>query len=106
MEAWSVEDGGKGVCFDVYCYNVQPGISIDYATGDSALAEGTATQESSGSAAEAAEASYVLNTSTKKFHNPSCSSVSKMKESNKRSFTGTRQELIDQGYAPCGNCNP
>ena len=35
MEAWSVEDNGKGVCFNVYCYNVQPGIEIDYATGES-----------------------------------------------------------------------
>lgn len=35
MEAWSVEDDGKGVCFNVYCYNVQPGIVIDYATGES-----------------------------------------------------------------------
>lgn len=34
MEAWSVEDGGEGVCFNVYCYNVQPGVAIDYATGD------------------------------------------------------------------------
>ena len=35
MEGWSVEDGGKGICFNVYCYNVQPGIVIDYQTGDS-----------------------------------------------------------------------
>ena len=35
MEAWSVEDNGKGVCFNIYCYNVQPGIVIDYATGES-----------------------------------------------------------------------
>ena len=35
MEAWSVEDNGKRVCFNVYCYNVQPGIEIDYATGES-----------------------------------------------------------------------
>ena len=35
MEAWSVEDKGKGICFNVYCYNVQPGIIIDYATGNS-----------------------------------------------------------------------
>ena len=34
MEAWSVEDDGEGVCFNVYCYNVQPGVSIDYATGE------------------------------------------------------------------------
>ena len=35
MEAWSVEDNGQGICFNVYCYNVQPGIVIDYATGKS-----------------------------------------------------------------------
>lgn len=39
MEAESVEDNGEGICFNVYCYNVQPGVSIDYATGDSALSE-------------------------------------------------------------------
>ena len=35
MEAWSVEDSGKGIHFNVYCYNVQPGVVIDYATGES-----------------------------------------------------------------------
>ena len=35
MEAWSVEDNGQGICFNVYCYNVQPGIVIDYTTGES-----------------------------------------------------------------------
>ena len=103
MEAWSVEDSGAGVSFDVYCYNVQPGISIDYATGDSALVDGQVAETAS---EDATEASYVLNTSTKKFHYPSCSSVAKMKEANRQSFTGTRQELIDEGYAPCGKCNP
>lgn len=34
MQAWSVEDQGRGICFNVYCYNVQPQITIDYATGD------------------------------------------------------------------------
>ncbi len=103
MEAWSVEDSGAGVSFDAYCYNVQPGVSIDYATGDSALAEEQATETAS---EDAAEASYVLNTSTKKFHDPSCSSVAKMKDSNKQSFIGTREQLLDQGYSPCGKCNP
>jgi DNA-entry nuclease len=37
MEAWSVEDNGEGICFNVYCYNVQPGIEIDYKTGDSSV---------------------------------------------------------------------
>jgi len=39
MEAYSVEDEGAGVCFHVYCYNVQPGVTIDYATGENWLAE-------------------------------------------------------------------
>ena len=34
MEAWSVEDSGEGICFNVYAYNVQPGVIIDYATGE------------------------------------------------------------------------
>ena len=42
MEAWSVEDEGDGVCFHVFCYNVQPGVEIDYATGESHLAEDAA----------------------------------------------------------------
>ena len=37
MEAWSVEDGGDGVCYHVFCYNVQPGVEIDYATGENWL---------------------------------------------------------------------
>ena len=39
MEAKSVEDDGEGICFNVYVYNVQPGIDIDYATGSSQLAD-------------------------------------------------------------------
>ncbi len=49
---------------------------------------------------------YIANTKTKKFHYPDCSSVSDMKESNKWYFTGTRDELIEQGYQPCKRCNP
>ncbi len=49
---------------------------------------------------------YIVNTNTGKFHYPSCSSVKKMKESNKMFFNGTRDELITQGYDPCGNCHP
>ncbi|MFQ9442002.1 MAG: hypothetical protein ACLR1A_03325 [Eubacterium ventriosum] len=35
MEGYSVEDKGEGISFNVFCYNVQPGVNIDYATGDS-----------------------------------------------------------------------
>ena len=37
MEAYSVEDNGQGVCFNIYVYNVQPGIKINYAKGESSL---------------------------------------------------------------------
>lgn len=49
---------------------------------------------------------YIANIKTKKFHYPDCSSVSDMKESNKLYFTGTRDELIEQGYQPCKRCKP
>lgn len=49
---------------------------------------------------------YILNTNTKKFHYPSCSSVDQMKEKNKAYFTGTREECIEMGYDPCGRCKP
>lgn len=105
MEAYSVEDSGKGIDFCVYCYNVQPGIDIDYATGDSKVSE-TNTVNNNASSNENTTAEYVLNTNTKKFHNPNCASVSRMKDSNKQSFSGSREELINQGYLPCSNCNP
>ena len=49
---------------------------------------------------------YILNINSKKFHYPTCPSVKRMKESNKRVFSGSRDELIAQGYQPCHNCNP
>ena len=49
---------------------------------------------------------YVLNKSSKKFHYPNCSSVKKIKNSNREEYTGTREDLISQGYSPCGICKP
>ena len=49
---------------------------------------------------------YVLNTNSHKFHEPSCPSVDDMKESNKQIFTGTRDEVVAMGYEPCGRCKP
>ena len=49
---------------------------------------------------------YVVNTSTEKFHYPTCKSVDKIKEKNRMDYIGTREELIAAGYSPCGNCKP
>ena len=101
MEGYSVEDQGDGILYCVFAYNVQPGVEIDYATGDSWLAgEGTASDS------ETDEVTYILNTSSKKFHDPSCSGAEDIKESNKEIYTGSREDLIAQGYSPCGRCKP
>ncbi len=101
MEGLSVEDGGESVRFHVYVYNVQPGIVIDYATGESWL-EGEESQEDT----ELLEVTYVLNTNTMRFHLPDCPSVDEMKPQNRRETDESRQELIDRGYTPCGQCDP
>lgn len=122
MEAYSVEDKGDGVCFNVFCYNVQPDIQIDYADGSSQYTPSNGTEVQSPTVTSAPPqqtpvtqaptiqnqqtAAYILNTNTKIFHYPSCSYVKKMKESNKKSFSGIRSEVIAQGYKPCGHCHP
>lgn len=100
MEALSVEDEGEGVSFNVYVYNSQPGVKIDYATGESWL-EGEDRPEG-----DEPEVSYILNTSSKKFHLPTCSGASSMKKENREEYTGSREDLIAQGYEPCGTCKP
>ena len=57
-------------------------------------------------AATSVSGTYVLNTSSKKFHYPNCKAVAKMSAKNRQDFTGDRQELIDQGYEPCQICRP
>ena len=113
LEGLSVEDAGDGICFCVFAYNVQPGIVLDYTNGDSYSAE---LQENTDPADEipqqetedpsATGREYILNKNTKKFHYPDCPSVKRMKEKNKEYYTGSREDLIAQGYDPCKNCNP
>ena len=109
MEGMSVEDKGEEIFFNVYCYNVQPGIAIDYATGDS-RADGKDSRAGSGTAGENTEGqsddAYILNTSTKKFHYPTCSSVRQMIEANTQEYNGDREEVVSMGYDPCGRCKP
>lgn len=97
-EAFSVEDDGEGVCFCAFCYNVQEGVVIDYATGASrAMGGEVATPEDT----------YVLNTRSKKFHRPECESVGKISEKNKEVRDGKdRDRILEEGYKPCAACHP
>lgn len=110
MEAESVEDEGEGISFSVYVYNVQPGIEIDYTEGGSRKAEETGGgvpglgQQASLEEPEDSSQDYVLNENTRKFHLPECGSVEDIKPKNRREYYGSRQELEEQGYEPCGRC--
>lgn len=106
MEAESVEDNGDGILFNVYCFNAQPGIAIDYATGSSHADDSVAESGSQTVSDSANVQTYVLNTNTKKFHKESCSSAKSMEASNRKTYTGSRHELIDMGYEACGVCKP
>ncbi len=94
MEAVSVEDGGAGLSFHVYCYNVQPGVDIDYATGNNTLAE----------AAENDTEAYILNTNSKRIHKPTCEAASTISEHNRKHYTGDISKLLNDGYSRCGSC--
>ncbi|MCI9480598.1 MAG: DNA-entry nuclease [Lachnospiraceae bacterium] len=134
LEGWSVEDEGDGICFNVFVYNVQPDIVIDYATGNSQMDEralasaepepaesqdsnpdtqngnepGTPEPQESVEQQEPTPAGtdYILNTNTKKFHYPACGSVKQMAEKNKQFYSGNRDDVIAMGYDPCKKCNP
>lgn len=108
MEAYSVEDNGAGIQFCIYAYNAQPGIDIDYQTGNSALSgeEIIPDDNDTDDNEEGDGETYILNTSSKKFHKESCSGAASISEANKKTYNGTRDDLIEDGYSPCGTCKP
>ena len=108
MEAYSIEDEGEGVCFNVYCYNIQPGITINYATGESS---GKATVSSTAVVSKAesvyappvseqtdnSQMVYVSRTGTKFHSNSRCSNM-------KNPLYMTREEAESRGRTPCSKC--
>ena len=112
MEAKSVEDNGKGLQFCVYVYNNQPGIIIDYKTGQSVLDDGSGTKPPSPPQNEKPEqetdtGTYVINKSTKKIHTEDCRYASGMKEENREVYEGNIEDLlIDGHFSTCGTCKP
>ena len=131
LEALSIEDEGHGICINVFLYNIQPGILIDYATGESwrdaeyvsdnsqlfeliPIEEDKREIETRNPFSEIDDipkldksyVTYVLNTNTMKFHYSDCSSVDEIKPKNMQDFDGTREQAIAEGYSPCGKCKP
>lgn len=101
MEGWSVEDNGEGICFNVYVYNNQPGVTIDYLTGSSypnQIVETTALLQE--------DSDYILNTGSLKFHSADCRQGQSIKSANKELFSGEKDELTERGYTAAKCCNP
>lgn len=107
MEGYSVEDEGEAINFYVYCYNVQPGVAIHYATGESALDDGNASfteEDATEPETNGASDSYVLNTNSKKIHRATCSYAADISEQNRQEHTGEIDTLLAAGYTACGSC--
>lgn len=96
MSAWSAEDEGESISFNVYCFNVNPGAEIDYHTG-------IVTTEQQ---AAQGEQDYVLNARSGVFHYPECEGAKSMSSHNRREIRATRSEMTSRGYVPCGECRP
>lgn len=104
MEAWSVEDDGDGICFNVYVYNCQPGIRINYADGSSKLDDGVPFPDNSGDVTLPdgdGDVTYRINTSTGKFHKTTCTHAN---STNCVDSYLTYEELVAEDYVPCGTC--
>ena len=109
MEAYSVEDEGEGIKFNIFCYNVQPGVEIDYYDGSSWETGTTPPPRDDENDGEDGgeigdyEGSYVINTSTKKIHLPTCRYNT---GDNVKETTKSLEELLAENYTACGVCKP
>lgn len=120
MEAYSVEDSGTSVQFNVFCFNVQPGVIIDYSDGysqrDPDYYVPSAEENTSASYTPTAGAldpsdriapdgtTFVLNTNTMVAHRPGCASVMQISERNIAYTTDSLADLEKAGYRLCGAC--
>ncbi len=105
MEAYSVDDAGESVCFNVFCYNVQPGVTINYATGASSgpAAEETkapttpSTSQPDDDDSDSGEMVWIPKSGKKYHSNKSCSGM-------KNPTKVSKQTAIDRRYEPCKKC--
>ena len=119
-----METDVDGICCNLFLYNIQPGIEIDYATGESReVMHSPAPDGAAGGNEDAVRTvpaeepppepepssmvvTYVLNKNTGKFHYPTCESVADIKAKNRMDVDWPREKVIAEGYQPCGGCKP
>ena len=102
MEGLSIED--DTICFNVFCYNVQDGVIIDYATGESRLENETVEEPTSTETSYVGDGTiYIINTDTMKIHTEDCRYAD---SDNTETFNGSIDYLLDNGYVKCKVCEP
>ncbi len=111
MEAYSLEDEGVGICFNVFVYNVQPGIDINYKDGNSKEDKEWLKNLFPNKIYTDEKETYILNMAAHKFHKKNrngliCNEAKNIGKDNKKEIECPRQFLIDNGFKPCNNCNP
>lgn len=117
IEGWSVEDEGDGICFNVYSYNVQPGVVINYKTGEnyaasssstSTTAKPTQSTQTTQSAQAVQKSTFVVNKSGYKVHTTTCASAKRISTRNRIEFVGTVEELLAKypKATSAGCCHP
>ena len=104
MEAYSIEDEGDSICFNVYCYNVQPGITINYVSGDSSGSGSTTTSKpatesnnNNDNQTSSEEMVWIPKSGSKYHSHAGCSNM-------KNPSQVTQNEAIRRGYDPCKKC--
>ena len=97
LEALSICEEDAPLKFNVYLHNVQPGVRIDHATGESRKDD---------SVRDSMLRNCVVNDATKTFHADTCSALKPADPGKLRRYTGLRKELEEAGYKPCGRCKP
>lgn len=106
MEGYSVEDKGETIEFCMFAFNVQPGVEFNYATGENWLANTNQIPDTPPEDTMPNATTYILNTSSKKFHDTDCDAAQKISEKNREERICERNELTNAGYEPCKICNP
>ena len=96
IEAYSVEDKGESVSFCVYCYNVQPQITIDYTTGNSWLVGSAADSPPNQNTNGPSDCVYIT-PAGKKYHlDADCGGIN--------SFEVSTEQALAKGLTPCKKC--
>lgn len=107
IEAYSVEDSGQGICMNIYLYNTQPGVAIDYETGYTSSSDYVQDSTSTSSTYKVdtdEQMTFVVNSRNGKFHTSDCQNASKISSGNRQEMVSTVSQMIENGYDPAGCC--